>query len=257
MRWAPSSRTVPAGSSAFATATSSSARRRTVFSVSAYVAMECLRGNYTGSPATRGRSAAAREETPGRLRQRARQRGPGGHELERRLRAFGHIRDRTAGGAPIDAAFLVGVREQETMIGEDVDDPRDPPRESREAGDRPLLEETDVRRAGDLQSMVNVLGDFSSIERPDLAVDGDRLAEMSEVGILQPRFELGRAGEQELKSCVGSCAVEVDEQPELREGRRIELLAEGQQQRGLARARFAGEHHQASLLPELVERLPV
>src|SRR4029450_1699222 len=78
MRWPPSSRMVPAGSSAFATATSSSDRRTTAFSVSAYVAMGSLRrslyrivrtnrlspedwqGGAKG-PAAGGRPTAARE----------------------------------------------------------------------------------------------------------------------------------------------------------------------------------------------------
>src|SRR5262249_45159828 len=98
-------------------------------------------GNYTGSPASRARSAATGEETPGHPRQRARQGGPGGHELERRLRASGQICDRPGCGAPIDPALLVREREQEAMIGEDVDDPRYSPRESRETADRPRVEE--------------------------------------------------------------------------------------------------------------------
>src|SRR5262245_9749123 len=43
MRVGPSSRIVPTASSAFATATSSSGRKTTVFSVSAYVAMDASR----------------------------------------------------------------------------------------------------------------------------------------------------------------------------------------------------------------------
>src|SRR3989442_6785983 len=51
MGWPPSSRTVPAASSAFATATSSSGRSTTALSVSAYVAMGLPpAANYTGLP---------------------------------------------------------------------------------------------------------------------------------------------------------------------------------------------------------------
>src|SRR3989442_1961747 len=51
MGWPPSSRTVPAASSAFATATSSSGRSTTALSVIAYVAMGLPpAANYTGLP---------------------------------------------------------------------------------------------------------------------------------------------------------------------------------------------------------------
>src|SRR5215813_13028463 len=148
MRWVPSSRMVPAGSSAFATATSSSARSRTIFSVSAYVAMECLRGKLyriAGGSVTSAPSVGTGEQTAGNSRQRARQGGPGGDEPERRRQTFGQIRNRSVRSAPIDAASLVRIREQEAMIGEDVDDPRYPSGESREATDRPRVEQADVR----------------------------------------------------------------------------------------------------------------
>src|SRR5206468_4673307 len=70
MRLAPSSRMVPAGSSAFATATSSSDRRRTAFSVSAYVAMGSLRRPLYRIPRTNrlGRARSLDPEHRGWLR---------------------------------------------------------------------------------------------------------------------------------------------------------------------------------------------
>src|SRR6266850_2596837 len=69
MRLAPSSRMVPAGSSAFATATSSSDRSRTAFSVSAYVAMGGLRRPLYRIPTNRlGRARSLDPENRGRLR---------------------------------------------------------------------------------------------------------------------------------------------------------------------------------------------
>src|SRR5262245_65508594 len=86
---------------------------------------------------TKARSVATDEQALGDSRQRVRQGGPGDRELERRPRACGQIRDCLVYGAPIHAASLVRIREQQAMIGEDVDDARDSSGAPREPADRP------------------------------------------------------------------------------------------------------------------------
>src|SRR2546430_7595630 len=63
-------------------------------------------------------------------------------------------------GVPIDPALLIGVREDEAVIADHVDEPRDPARIFGDPVHRWICEQTQVARAGDTKPSPDILTDF-------------------------------------------------------------------------------------------------
>src|SRR5438132_4155550 len=238
MRVAPSSRTVPAASSAFATATSSSDLRTTAFSVSAYVAMGILRRHYTGSAESLkapDRSARPEEES----HRGARERDPGGGEepaesvpeaevardedLARRAHGLVQVGNRLADDRPIDAAFLVRVREQKAVVGEDVDESRNPAGIPRDPPDRAVGEQSHVGRARHLQPGADVLVSVAGAERRDVAAKADPPPDVTKSGMIDFGRELRLPDQQDLEQFAGR-ALGGRKQADSLECRRVEVL---------------------------------
>src|SRR5262249_5803367 len=215
IRLAPASRMVPAGSSALATATSSSERKTTAFCVSAYVAMGSLRRPLYRIGAGRGEdltSAATAQQGQGEPEQRAGQRHTrdfqdlpaaiGRGRLEqgrivhrdrnpRRVGALVQVGDRVLDDVPVDAALVVGIAEEQRVVAQGVDDPRNAARVLRDSSYGPLAEQTRVVRARSLQAAADVALDLRGIQRAEPAPSPGRGPEALQSRVLEPGLELG------------------------------------------------------------------
>src|SRR2546422_11129209 len=85
-------------------------------------------------------------------------------------------------GVPIDPALLIGVREDEAVIADHVDEPWDPSRIFGDPVHRWICEQTQVARAGDTKPGPDILSDFVQSEGRNLAAQPDPRSEERRVG---------------------------------------------------------------------------
>ena len=108
--------------------------------------------------------------------------------------------------SPVEAPLLVGIADQEGVVAERIDDPRDTARVGRDPGDRLGGEEVEVprrpRSAGGSGCTPRI---SSGGEGADPAPEGDPLLELRGApGSVQARPELGLADEEDLEELLAS-----------------------------------------------------
>ena len=109
------------------------------------------------------------------------------------------------------------------MIGEDIDEPRNPAGMPRDPLDRAIAEQGQVGRAGDVQPTADVLVRFSRIERGDVAPQADPVSDVAEFSTIEPGRELRLSDQKHLQQLAGA-VLAARELADLLECRRIEVV---------------------------------
>ena len=156
------------------------------------------------------------------------------------------VADRLLHDPSVDPSVLIRVADQEGVIAEAVDDPRDPTGVLRDPAEGFRREQAGVPRAGDPETGPDILRDLVSRERLDPAAQGDPLLELAQSREGQAVPELGLAHQQDLEQLVGR-RLEVREESDL-----LERL--GRQVLGLVDDQHGVEPGPASLDQEGVQR---
>src|SRR5207302_57073 len=122
----------------------------------------------------------------------------------------------TVDDASPDAPSLVRIADEERVVADDVDHPRDSGRILADSAYRRFLEEIDIARAADPKARSDVVACFLLRHWRNRTPQADSLLQLSQFGQLKPFLELRLADEQYLQQLVGR-RLEVREEADLLE----------------------------------------
>src|SRR5215831_6302851 len=137
--------------------------------------------------------------------------------------SFLEILDGLFDDVAIDAMALVGISDEQAMIADDVDEPRDPAGIGFDALGRRFGEQLEIRRARLPQAALDVFTHLVMGQRTDGGLHTDPLPELAKLGQLELQLELRLTHEQDLQQLLGR-RLEIREQPNLLEGLRSQVL---------------------------------
>src|SRR3990172_7864681 len=123
----------------------------------------------------------------------------------------------------IDPTDLIRIADEQAVVTDRIDEPRDPARVLGNPGDRHIREEPEVGRPSDPGPGADVVAGLVGGQGEDAAAEADALIELAQLGAIQLVQELRLAGEHDLQQLV-RMGLEVREEPDLFEGADVEIL---------------------------------